>query len=741
MSTVLAGNGTQDLTEELRAKSVLPAETAQTNRRPASVSQAQPIEDRLSFENLREYAEAERNKGRAQHTPPTHLYDAFRKILPSVDIVSFDIFDTALVRYVEHPVDVFFHLAQHPAFQAHHFAKPVSRLRIDAENSARRMVFGILGSMEVNLLEIYQVFCDLNGISRSFAEAFVAAEEEIELALCIALPAIQQIAQDSAGEGKRVIFVSDTYHTSDFLLQLLRHVGYDVQPRDIFVSSLTRKSKQSGELFPYILAAIGTSPKRVLHLGDHPISDYSKALSAGMNAILHPHKAAREASNLLPLADAQVTNTGDPSLSQIAVLRGMRQLTNQVAKDRGHRDDFWWKFGYRAAGPLTVGFCQWLEQGLRAEGMEHAFFLMRDGELFFQVYQALFGSKPGACPGTRLDSSRRAMLLPVLEFFPLFAIPSLFAGIGPRPVREYLDRLGVSAELYQQEAIAAGFHSLEERIDGRTETKRLMQLFVQPRVLQALLAKSKQEREALTQYLIQQGMPNHSKVAIVDLGWTGTIHKSLHLLLNRTAPETHLTGFYVATFPDAENTIIPKLERRSYLAHAGNPLDVFLKINSFLNLFESVYSSTEGSTLYFAPDAANPGRVHAVRQVPDKSPEQCSQLDAIHAAVLAFANDYRRVTDAFDFPALPPELASEEFFRVIDRPTCEEALRLGGLTHCDNLGSTSKHVSATLRPNADLADLLEDLSNANWKKGVLTLPTPEAAALRTLLWLMDSEPC
>jgi hypothetical protein len=83
-------------------------------------------------------------------------------------------------------------------------------------------------------------------------------------------------------------------------------------------------------------------------------------------------------------------------------------------------------------------------------------------------------------------------------------------------------------------------------------------------------------------------------------------------------------------------------------------------------------------------------------------------------------------------------MASEEFFRVINQPSREEASQLGGLVHCDNLGSSSTHTCARLRPTDDPEQLLEDYKQAHWKQGLLSLPTPEAAALRTLLWIIES---
>lgn len=658
--------------------------------------------------------------------------------LPEVDIVSFDIFDTALVRLVDHPADVFLHLESMPAFAGLSFQRPVSKLRVEAERTARQLVLGILGSMEVNLLEIYQVFCDQSGLSRDFAPAFMAAEEEVELRLCTALPAIQQIYMAAAAAGKRVIFVSDIYHTQDFILRLLQKIGYPAAATDVFLSSSARKAKQSGDLFPDVLAALGVPARSILHFGDHPISDFERAHDVGIRPILHSHKASAELQRLVCTSNNSVQRGEDTRLAHHSHLRGMVRLTPHAAERRGRAGDFWWSLGYSAAGPLSVGFCQWLQQALQAEAIEHAYFMLRDGHLFFEIYQLLFADQPAACSASTLESSRRAMLVPVIEAAPSLAIPSLMAGIGPRPLREYLDRLGIDARAFKAEALAAGFESLDQAVDGRIEATKLLNFLVQKPVLIALLDRCKVERQTLSTYLEEEQVTRHSHVAVVDLGWSGTIQKSLHVLLAKIAPATRLTGYYLATFPEAAHTIIPGLQVRSWLAHRGEPVHIHQQIDSFLNLFEMIYTSAGQSLLHFAK--AEPGSTSAVipvRQASDKSEEQISSLHAIHAGALAFAEDFKRLHASGEQPILSAQVSSEEIFRIINRPTAEEALCLSRLVHCDNLGSTSTHIAADLRPTDDPAQLLEDYEQAAWKSGMLALPTAEAAALRTLLSLME----
>jgi predicted HAD superfamily hydrolase len=692
----------------------------------------------LHFDALLQFAQENRRHKRRHYTEAADLYASFMALLPEADVVSFDIFDTALVRLVDHPVDIFFHLESMPAFARFSFQRAISRLRVEAENRARALVYSILGSSEVNLLEIYQVFCDLNGISRDFAPGFMAAEEEVELRLCVPLPAIQQIYMAAAAAGKRVIFVSDMYHTHEFLVRLLHNIGYPVAERDLFLSSVARKAKQSGQLFPEVIAALGVPAQAILHFGDHPVSDYERAKDAGIRAILHSHKASADQPRLVHSAAGLLRAGEDTRLAQQSHLRGMIRLTPHAAERRGRTGDFWWSLGYSAAGPMTVGFCQWLRQSLQVEGVEHAYFMLRDGHLFYETYRLLFADDPVVCKASTLESSRRAFLVPVIQTAPDFAVPSLLAGIGLRPLREYVERLDVDANGFAAEARLAGFESLDQDVNPETDAVKLLKFIIQKPVLMALLDRCKVEREPLLAYLQEQQVTRPGKIALVDVGWTGTIQKSLHLLLAKEAPATKITGFYLATFEDALHSIVPGLQVRSWLAHRGDPVPVKNQIKSFLNLFEMVYTSTERSLLYFEKSRkASAGAVTAVRQAYDKSEEQMEHLEAIHHGALAFAEDFKRLHAGRELPLLSSAIASEEFFRIIGNPTAEEALLLSTLVHCDNLGSTSTHAAAELRPTSDPAQLLEDYRIAPWKQGMLALPTPEAAALRTLLKLME----
>jgi len=733
----------QHMEEELYSASALEAQFG--------LEAAQGNPEQIDFAALLHLSRQLKAEKQKDHTPNRSLAEAFSRLLGNAEVVSFDIFDTALLRYVEHPTDVFLHLERSPAFRRHPFQSSVAYARIEAERQARNLVFKLIGSYEVNLLEIYQIFCDLHGISRDSALGFVEAEEAVELDLCLPCQEIKELFDSVRAAGKRPIFISDTYHRTDFLHRLVNHHGYAMERASVFGSAEARKSKQSGHLFPLVMQELGLSAETMLHVGDHPVSDFASPKRLGMQAILHSVKACCEAPVLLNGLSPR-TLEQDRIGSKISAVRGMIRAKSQASAARGVKGDFWWEFGYSSLGPLTVGFCEWLEQRLREDGMEHAYFLLRDGEILARAYDLLYRDKPGAVPGSTLDSSRRAMVLPVLDLASSFALPSLLAGIGKRPLREFLERFDIDPQPFVAEALEAGFSSLDDRVEGLVVEgfERITAFLIKPRVLNALLDRCQAERETLLSFLQQTDLLTRSRAAVVDLGWSATIQKSLHVLLERANPGTKLAGYYLATFPEAGRNCFPGSQLHGYLSDLGRPEAAYRTIIDFRNLFETAFTSARGSLLYFSSTpAANSGDrpaltpgsstepVQAVYQAADKSLEQCRQLALMHEGILAFAADYRkRGLDAMHAP-LPAEVASEEIFRVIRKPDLLESRLLGGLVHCDNLGSSSLHIAAQLDDQADAETLYAQYQGVHWKQGALRLGTPAAARLNVLMWLLE----
>ena len=639
-------------------------------------------------------------------------------------VVSFDVFDTALVRKVRTPKDVFLFLYALPPIQALELdSQRVARLREQAENVARQRAHAARGTAEVSLADVYRVFLELVGApgADDVIPALVEAEESAELAVAAAHPYFLELYRRAHRDGKQVWFVSDIYHGAEFLRRLLQHAGYD-DPADLVTTSCDEGVSKGGEgrLFSRLLAARGVDAASVLHVGDHPTSDGTVPLALGIRAVHHPLAATVDPHTI----------TGSAEEALVAGLTGIEERCHLEQRS------FWWRFGYATAGPALAGFALWLHGELRRDGVRHAYFLLRDGEILRRVYDVFAEGRADAVPSSLLHSSRRAFMMPALVTGRRSITEQLFVSASPRPVSEFLTRLGVPVDGLGAAFLAAGFADGREVIDlqdGGDAALRLGKLYTHPEVGRRLGARSQAERDLLLAYLRQERVIGHGRAAVIDVGWNGTIQKCLEFAAAHERVPTDVIGYYFGTAPNCGARDAEGLRFKSYFFHNGEPRAHYAAVFSFVELMELICSSAQGSLRRFERAG---GRVRPVCEEPEVPEEQLRAVRELHEGALAFAATLRAEMATFDFGTLPAEVAGAALVRVIAEPTPVEAATIGAMQHGDGMGSaTAKHLARFSSSAIDPQRIVADYGRAYWKRGLLAQRTPQAMVLRNLLWL------
>ena len=144
--------------------------------------------------------------------------------LAQVDVLSLDVFDTALLRCVDDPIAAFtlvgLHYAHaHPGLPQLAFSAP----RRVAEKAARAYVAKTFQRGDVTLDEIYAQAELPRGWSRDDVRD---SELAVERVLCVRNPYIHALYTRALAAGKRVAFVSDMYLPAPFIGELLDAAGY-----------------------------------------------------------------------------------------------------------------------------------------------------------------------------------------------------------------------------------------------------------------------------------------------------------------------------------------------------------------------------------------------------------------------------------------------------------------------------------------------------------------------------------
>ena len=638
-------------------------------------------------------------------------------------VISFDVFDTLVVRKVASPRDVFLHLATTQPFAGWGLAPDaLATLRRDAERTARRAAAAARGSGEVTLHEIHAVLADTLGRSASDVPAMVAAERLVERALCVAHPHLRRWFERARDAGKVIWVVSDTYHEAAFLRDLLAVCGYDLGGVLVAASGEARASKGEGSLFTQLLASNGVRPDEVLHVGDHPHADDAQPRRLGMQAVFHPWAASRH-------GDAPATAPGD------AVALGLAQIGARAPEPAF---PFWWRFGYSVAGPVLAGFALWLHERFAADGVQRAYFLLRDGEIIEQVYRALVGDRAGPTVSL-LDSSRRAFFLPALESGDPGLVSQLLATENARPAREFLERLGVDATPFGfafRQAGFAGPDDVVEPVDGPS-LLRMRTLIQRPEVIEAILARSRAERALLVDWLVAQGVFAPGRIALVDIGWNATIQRALHAVAALERRPADATSYYLGTLAPAHERMPAGV--RGYLFEGGRPAERAATVLGLRQLVEFICTSARGSLRGFRRDAS--GAVVPVHSTPEHDAAQAARLAQLHAGALAYARGLRDERLVFGFDAIGPEAAVRRLVRVITRPTAEEAEAIGDVRHGEGIGTGRARALAAFDADVwDPAALLHALRTSYWPTGLLARREPQALALRMVQWLGEVPP-
>ena len=280
------------------------------------------------------------------------------------DYISFDVFDTLLLRPYARPTDLFRHMERNenvPGF---------ADARISAERRARTKE-----NPEVTLSEIYHM------IRPEFA-GLMRKEMEYEAQVLQPNPEMKRVFDLSVRKGKRVVLLSDMYLPSGFIADILSSRGFSGYEK-LYVSNDDGKSKCFGDMFRKALEDLGIPPSELLHIGDDERSDGSTPSAMGIateryekviERYLREHKRERRFYLKKRDLDRSVI-VGTDALNWIS---------------RNDNNNYWHNLGYRYGGPVLTAFASFIDDNVKdKEGT--ILFVARDGYGPMRAYNILYG--------------------------------------------------------------------------------------------------------------------------------------------------------------------------------------------------------------------------------------------------------------------------------------------------------------------------------------------------------------
>ncbi|PIO98159.1 HAD family hydrolase [Pleomorphomonas carboxyditropha] len=589
-------------------------------------------------------------------------------------IVSFDVFDTMLLRRCTTPSGVFELACRLAGCDT---ARPglvesFTQHRSLAEAKARKAAFKKTGNGEVSIEQIYARFPrQLFGLGDISPEALAEAEFQAELNLCVANPDILSFYRSAREAGKRTGFVSDTYWNGERLGRLLR-AAIPGLAWDFLYASCDHGSSKSENLFRKVIAAEKPLSHRMLHVGDNPAADIEAPRRLGIETH-HHRQASTYFAGLLQREGSTFALLSPTAAHGQRLDDGLRSLRRCVANRLATEADAF-ALGATILGPVMAAFDCFVSEEiekLSVDGRQVAVaFLARDGFLPYRVWTAHSQQPVGYA-----EINRRAAALAAVDNTTGFT--PLFAGI------EQIDH---AATIEMIGADSPGLRAFFARqpggiVDGEALCLKLPTLLGKEAI--GKLARSM--RTGLLEHMRQTipGFDSATDLVLVDLGYRGSVQKGLRQAMKAAGLRTRLHGLYLLTKDDSLEADDGDTARGFIDDLVVSP-QTKLTMLSNIAVLEQLCSAAAGSVRSYRngepirePDVRDAGQIELSRQAQAGAIHFVQQLGAFKAGGLdPFANAGTRAAWAATLLA-----------RLLLMPTDDELMLLGSTRHDINLGT------------------------------------------------------
>lgn len=618
-----------------------------------------------------------------------------------IKAVSFDIFNTALLRYVQRPEDIFYNAGKKLMLPDGLTAEEYKNIRQQIQRNIQSKKEAETGSAEVTLEEIA---CELSAWLSKRAKdtgidkkTLLWAELEAEKECCFFNPAWKELFDWLTEQGYKIFYTSDMYFSATQITEILIAAGAPVH--QVYVSCEYGVNKKSGNLFAQVLKEENLDKSQTIHLGDSMDADVLGAEKCGIKAFFYE---AVYADTTQGLAMEEFTLgkhwTNKNALRYAVAYNGKYQ-------DKELQD--WYALGAEIIGPLLAYFTEWISCQVTKKKIKKLLFLMREGSFFrkaWQIYNRYTGIE---VEDELLYVSRQALLLPAMESF------------SEKEMEAVLEAPQVSvAEVFKLLRITEGTELfipyMQVRRDAFETTwvgekslyQALKDFLLSGETLQKIEECIKSEKAKAQKYLKQ--VCTDGLVATVDIGYQGTIQKRLEKIMPE---EGNLSWSHFLLLCNGQKRLAD-LEcstiKGALGTYCGEESDLMCVVNRNNRSLELLFLDRCGSTTGYEEKGGKAAPVLGTLNWPA---EQKDWIRVCQEGALKYLEWYCQSNNKQKWNQR--ELL-QMLHRLLSHPSYREAQMLGNLVFDENNGT---EYSAKICKDADVK-LIKEQGAARWSQNI-----------------------
>lgn len=432
-------------------------------------------------------------------------YQELKDKIDKVEVVSFDIFDTLIMRKIFSPEDVFRLLEE----------KVRVELKLDCEIANVRAQAASMCGSYATINEIYQYIKQQTNLIDKNIIDIMQLEKDIDIDLCITRRDIADLYEYCLTCGKEVYLISDMYYTLQDIKRILDKCGVKVPDDEhIWISCEKKADKVSGSLWEKYSKLV-SKDIRCLHIGDNKTGDAKNPVIYGIDSYyIMSAKDMLMKSSISELASSVNTVSDSICLGLVAAKLFNSPFALCSTNGKVSYDDSE-IYGYCVYGPLLEKFLIWLYYNSRKDGIDKLLFFARDGYFLEKDYKVVSellndGYEQDWC---YLPISRRLIYMATMENEDDFKRVVAFHYVGT--FAEYMkSRFGIIVT-----EVTSEYNN--RQINAVGDSKDILE-WIQP-YKDEIIKKAKRERENYLRYLKTDGdMQKGLTYGTVDLGYYGT---------------------------------------------------------------------------------------------------------------------------------------------------------------------------------------------------------------------------
>lgn len=333
-------------------------------------------------------------------------------------------------------------------------------------------------------------------------------------------------------KGIRLAVVSDFYMGAKAIKQFLVNIGMQEMVEEVFASCDERCSKHLGSLYKVVLERLDVPADVCLMIGDTFTSDVKQAKNNCIHALQIKSSDGNQHKKTLELFEKIKTSS----------VNGKLAYSNYCF--------------------FLYLFIERLYKELIKNNISDVYFLSREGQFLKRLFDVYVDRRAEATISSHyLYVSRKAVYPAVLKPLDEEHFEVLRKNNNNFSLKDFFDNIGVKNyhTLFKEK------YDIDKTIENFWDSKVFAELKKDEKFRSVYEQGRIENRQLLKKYFLNEGMGNQEKIAIVDVGWNGTMQDCIHTIMDRK----RCIGYYIGVLNQAVSSIT---NLKKGLIFSDNPL-------------------------------------------------------------------------------------------------------------------------------------------------------------------------